>query len=280
MTNESILNFFKTDPPIYQKSSKAFWDDGHISKSMLSAHLDVYHDGASRKLSDIKKSSAWICSYFQETKGKRLLDLGCGPGIYAELLHDRGFSVTGIDFSKRSIAYAQKHAKESNRKIEYRYQNYLEMDYENVFDVITLIYYDFGVLSPQDRSILLNKIYRALKKGGILILDVLNQPYQDTFQETQSLQYEDGGFWAPEPYVLIQKNKLYEPTNNTLEQYLVITEKSCDCFCIWNQIYSKETFTEEIEKSGLKLAGIFDDVCGKPFTGKGEGMCGVFEKLL
>lgn len=166
MMNEKIIDFFKTDPPVYQKSSKAFWDDEHISKSMLAAHLDAYHDGASRKLSDIKESSEWICSYFGNIEDKRLLDLGCGPGIYAELLCDKGFAVTGVDFSKRSIAYAQKHAEESNRKIEYCYQDYLEMNYEYVFDLVILIYYDFGVLSPNDRNILLGKIYSALKKAA------------------------------------------------------------------------------------------------------------------
>lgn len=60
--NNKIIDFFRAEPPIYEKSSKAFWDDEHISKSMLAAHLDV--------------------------KNKQLLDLGCGAGIYAELLYD------------------------------------------------------------------------------------------------------------------------------------------------------------------------------------------------
>ena len=109
-------------------------------------------------------------------------------------------------------------------------------------------------------------------------MDVLNQSYRNSFEEKQSIQYEAGGFWSPEPYVVIQKNKFYEETNNTLEQYLVITEKNCDCYSIWNQLYSKETFIKEVEKSGLKLIDIFDDVCGKAFTGHGEGICGVFKK--
>ncbi|MGE5494383.1 MAG: methyltransferase domain-containing protein [Burkholderiales bacterium] len=33
-------------------------------------------------------------------KRPRLLDLGCGPGIYAELFAKKGFCVTGVDFSQ------------------------------------------------------------------------------------------------------------------------------------------------------------------------------------
>ena len=275
MKNKSI-EFMKCSPPVYQESSRPFWDDEHISKSMLAAHLDKGNDGASRKLSTIQKSVEWIFGYCENAEGKHLLDLGCGVGIYAELLHDKGFSVTGIDFSQRSIDYAQNHAVETKRNIEYHYQNYLEMNFDNEFDVAILVYCDFGVLSPEDRNILLRKIHKALKKDGILILDVFNVPYAKAFQELKSIKYEDAGFWSANPYVVIQKNELYRKTNNTLEQYLVITEDGCECFNIWNQIYSIETFMEEIERGGFETKDIFDDICGKKYTGAGENMCGIF----
>ena len=38
-----------------------------------------------------------------------LLDLEvCGPGLYSELFAESGYQVTGVDFSKRSIDYAQR----------------------------------------------------------------------------------------------------------------------------------------------------------------------------
>ena len=52
--NEKILKFFEENPPVYAGSTKAFWDDEHISKGMLAAHLDAEHDGASRKLETIQ----------------------------------------------------------------------------------------------------------------------------------------------------------------------------------------------------------------------------------
>lgn len=276
--NQRILDFFKTAPPLYEKSSKAFWDDEYISKSMLAAHFDREHDGASRKMSTVQTSAEWICQCCPDAKGGQLLDLGCGPGIYSELLYDKGFSVTGLDFSKRSIAYAQNHAKKTGRNIAYHYQNYLEMNYENLFDIAILIYCDFGVLSPKDRGILLSKIHRALKKDGLLVLDVLHQPYRNTFRGTQSVQYEAGGFWSPEPYMVIQRNQYYGETDNTLEQYLVITEKNWEHFNIWNQVYTRESFVGEVERQHFVLQGIFSDVCGRAFTEQGENMCGVFIK--
>ncbi len=275
--NSKLINYIKEVPPVYCKSSKAFWNDEHISKSMLKAHLDTEMDGASRKLITIQKSVEWICNCCQNMQNKRLLDLGCGAGIYSELLYDKGFSVTGIDFSKRSIEYAQNHAIKTTRKIQYYYQDYLEMDYEKEFDTVILIYCDFGVLSPRNRNVLLKKIHKALKKDGILILDVFNTPYLKTFQTIQNVQYEKGGFWSDEPHVIIQRNKYYEETENTLEQYLIITDNDCECFNIWNQIYSQKTFTEELEQAGFTRIGIYDDVKGTNFTGQAETICGIFK---
>lgn len=276
--NEKLLNYIKEEPSMYAESSKEFWDDAHISKCMLEAHLDKENDGASRKMETIQASVQWIGDYCKERKSKQLLDLGCGPGIYSELLNDEGFYVTGIDFSKRSIEYAKNHAKENNLKIKYYYQDYLKLNYENEFDVAILIYCDFGVLSPADRNSLLKRIYKSLKRDGILIMDVYNKPYLNSFHELKKASYENGGFWTANPHAVIQTNKYYNETGNTLEQYIIITEDDCECYNVWNQIYSKETLAEELRKAGFLMVDIFDDVKGTDFTGNAETMCGVFRK--
>ena len=97
-------------PPVYTKSKGEFWNDEHISKQMLKAHLNPEFDGASRKLDFIEKSVSWIVELVSPSSYPFLLDVGCGPGIYAEKFTQMGFHVTGIDFSNRSINYANQSA--------------------------------------------------------------------------------------------------------------------------------------------------------------------------
>lgn len=276
--NKKIIDFMKNLPLLYAESDDAFWDDEHISKYMLAAHLNPDCDNASRKQESIINSVNWIAGLCNGGVNKKLLDLGCGPGIYAELLAEKGFQVTGIDFSKRSIEYAVESSRKKNLKITYHYQNYLDIDWNKEFDVVLLIYCDFGVLAPESRRILLNKIYRALNPGGILILDVFHEPYVKTFKEMQSIRYEQGGFWSPETYVVIQRNQYYGKSKNTLEQYLVITEENCKCYNIWNQIYTQNLLEKEITEVGLDVVNFFDNVQGKEYTGLEETICGVFCK--
>lgn len=266
----------KQKPQVYEASSSAFWDDENISRNMLEAHLDPNVEGATRKHAFIQRSADWIAERCRGGAGKKLLDLGCGPGLYAELFDDRGFQVTGLDFSRRSIQYAKEHASKTKRDIRYEYKNYLEMNYEEAFDVITLIYCDFGVLPPKDRKTLLGKIKRALKQDGILILDGFTETLP--FQELETVQYQEEGFWSAGPHVHIQRNYKYPETANTLEQYLVVTEEDCHCYNLWNQRYSRESLKKEIESAGLCCIGFYDDVAGKAFTGRDTTICAVAEK--
>ena len=69
---------------VYQRSKNFIWTDSYIAKNMLAAHLDLNNDATSRNLKTIKKTIRWIETKIPK-KG-RVLDLGCGPGLYSSLL--------------------------------------------------------------------------------------------------------------------------------------------------------------------------------------------------
>lgn len=201
-------------PPSYAPSSTKFWDDEYISKQMLAAHLNPDFEGASRKHKFIEKSVQWIYKIAPPEQYRNLLDLGCGPGLYTQRLAEKEYKVTGIDYSKRSINYAKNIANKTATQIDYIYQNYLSITYENQFDIIILIYCDFGVLSDIDRMTLLRKAYKALKKGGKLIIDAFT-PYNFTHrnEETSWEVYEEPGFWNNEKHICF--NGFYKYENDT-----------------------------------------------------------------
>ncbi|WP_243158099.1 class I SAM-dependent methyltransferase [Aminipila terrae] len=269
------MDYLKEKPLLYAPSSSEFWDDQYISQNMLEAHLNPDFDGASRKHRVIQQSASWIAALVESAPGKKLLDLGCGPGIYAELFKDHGFRVTGIDFSRRSINYAKQAAESRNKEIEYLCENYLNLDYQEQFDIVTLIYCDFGVLNPEDRHMLLCKIKKALKPGGILLFDGFTKSQLSLWGENQKIEYCDSGFWSPLPYVCLKRNIYYEADQVFLEQYIVVTENECHCYNMWNQIFSKDSLLKELKQAGFNKVQFFDDVCGSPFSGENNTICAV-----
>lgn len=276
--NERLLSFLASPPPLYAPSSAPFWDDEHISKQMLDAHLAPDIDAASRSHAFIRRSAEWIAGLYAPCAGKRLLDLGCGPGLYAELFADAGFSVTGIDLSRRSIAYARERAEESGHPIEYILDSYLSLEREEEFDIAVMIYCDFGVLCPADRKELLSRVLRALKPGGLLVLDAFTAKELSGFVEGRTAEYSEGGFWSPEPHLCITTDRLYPETDNYLEQYVIVTANGCERYNIWNQVYTADSLGRELSDAGFGDIRFFGDIAGSPVSEGSSTICAVCRK--
>ena len=131
-------------PELFQPSDALFWDDPYISAQLLKMHLDDGIDAASRPAVVIRATVDRLVRDGVVSPGTRVLDLGCGPGRYAELLASVGCRVNGVDLSARSIAYARERAKERGLDIEYRVQDFHTLADVAAFDVVLQV---FGELS-------------------------------------------------------------------------------------------------------------------------------------
>ncbi len=85
-------------PELYEKGTAVMWTDPHISKQLLEVHLNPEVDLASRKKKTIESTVKWMLDKAGKNNLK-ILDLGCGPGLYSQLLARKGHQVTGVDFS-------------------------------------------------------------------------------------------------------------------------------------------------------------------------------------
>lgn len=266
-------------PELFAPSTMKFWDEEHISKGLLEAHLEEDHDAASRKPEFIDKSVDWITKVAPPEKYNKLLDLGCGPGLYSERLYKRGYRVTGIDFSKRSIEYGKEMAKKEDHAIDYHHMNYLDLDFENEFDVITLIYCDYAVLSPKDRKKLLTKIFRALKKGGKFIFDVFTpMNYRNGDVETKSWELNEGGFWRPDKHLILESHFIY-PGNTRCNQYIIIGhEGNYEIVRVWDQPFTPETIMDEFTGISYGDISIYSDVAGTPYSKESQTLTIVVQK--
>ncbi|WP_312430606.1 class I SAM-dependent methyltransferase [Lacrimispora sp.] len=261
---KSLIPFLER-PPLYTKTTVPFWDDEHISKQMLKAHLDPGFEGASRKLAFIDKSAIWIKEIASPSRYRQLLDIGCGPGIYAEKFAQMGYQVTGIDFSRRSIDYAIESAKKSKLDIHYLYQNYLTMDLNRNYDFSTMIYCDYGALSTEDRKTVMTTVYRHLKPGGRFLLDVFSMAKYNDFEEKQTWEIcQDGGFWRKENYIAFNGCYRY-PENVTLEQTSIVHDTGAISYYLWNTCFTREMLMKEATDVGFRVCEVFGDVAGSTY---------------
>lgn len=73
-------------PSRFEQADNAFWQDPYIAKQLLKAHLNSDNEGASRSFSFIDKSIDFIQQIAPQNSYQKVLDLGCGPGLYCERL--------------------------------------------------------------------------------------------------------------------------------------------------------------------------------------------------
>ncbi len=278
MDYTKLLSYL-TKPDIYAKSTAKFWDDEHISKGMLEAHLNPDFEGASRKHEFMDRSADWIVTIAPPQQYRNLLDLGCGPGLYTQRFYERGYQVTGIDYSTRSVEYARNMAMSKDYSITYRYQNYLNISYQEEFDVITLIYCDICVLSDEERELLLHKIYHALKPNGIFIVDVTTPTQYKGREEAKSWSYGGSDFWSDEQHLCLNAFYRYDDSNTMLNQMVVITEASANCYYLWDHTYTEEELKESLISSGFGRVELYGDFAGAKYQPDGCCICAVAVKL-
>lgn len=261
------LQRIKERPSVFSRlTTAALWTDPHISEQMLRFHLDGSIDLSSRKTEFIDASVAWITEAFHLTGQSRILDLGCGPGLYTNCLARVGVDVTGIDFSSRSIAYAREAAAQEGLRATYVNEDYLAWESSQRFDLITMIFCDYCALAPQQRLPLLHKIERLLEPEGAFLFDVCSLAALGA--RVESAEYAPSlmdGFWSPVPYFGFLNKFVYPEERVTLDKYEIVEADRTRTFYNWLQYFDPEAITAELDRAGLEAASVLGDVAGRPF---------------
>ena len=262
-----LSDFCARPAPFCRYTAKELWTGPHLSEQMLSYHLSQETDLASWRTETVDQIVCWIDSVVL-LEGKKLCDLGCGPGLYTQRFSEAGATVTGIDFSKRAIDYA---IASSEGPITYLNADYLEDDLPTGFDVVTLIYTDLCVLSPKQRSVLLEKIRQMLNRGGQLILDVAGMGMYDCREEASLIERNlMAGFWSAGDYIGLQRTFVYQEHSLVLDRYAIVEPGRTWEVYNWLQHYTPESISDELECHGFKVIRMSGGLVGEDLENRSE----------
>ena len=91
-----------------------------------------------------------------------------GEGRNAVYLASRGWNVRAFDISEEGRTKAKKLASKHGVKVNYKLMSYLDVKYENNFDLVVCI---FNHVLPEHRKEVFGKYIKSLKPGGRIILE-------------------------------------------------------------------------------------------------------------
>lgn len=262
------LALSRARPALHAPGSHPLWTDPYLSLGMLRAHLDAEHDAASRRPGTIDASVAWLSNRLPP--GARVLDLGCGPGLYTERLATGGFDVTGVDFSVRSI----EHARSQGSAVRYLLGDYREIDLAERFDAVLLIYLDLGTFSPSDARRILARVRRWLAPNGVFIFDVATPGHRQGSELRRDWGVETSGFWADQPHAWLRRTLRYGELTY-LDEHFVVTADEVRVYRVWERCFTEATIRAELAESGFAVRSVHGDLAGAPYAADTSTVIGV-----
>ena len=104
----------------------------------------------------------------KKSKGKDLLDVGCGTGTHLLYLQD-DFNCTGFDLHQEMINVARKKLK---KKVNLFEASMVDFDLDKQFDIIISLYSVINYAKDfREFRKILNNFYKHIKKGGVCIIE-------------------------------------------------------------------------------------------------------------
>jgi SAM-dependent methyltransferase len=199
------------------------WHEPGFSARMLAEHLSQDHDAASRRATTIERQVAWLHASVLGGQPTRVLDLGCGPGLYTSRLARLGHSCVGIDYSPAAIAHARAEATSGALHCQYHHVDIRDADYGTGFGLALLIFGEFNVFSRPDASRILAKVYNALDDGGLLVMEPHTFDAVRRMGEPTTAWYTAArGLFSATPHLVLREHFWDAATNAATIRYYIV----------------------------------------------------------
>jgi SAM-dependent methyltransferase len=256
------------EPKPWAEGEKIPWNDPDFSRRMLAEHLSQEHDAASRRFEIIDAHVDWIHNRVLGGKPARILDLGCGPGLYTERLAKLGHRCMGIDFSPASIAFAGERAREAGLDCVYIHQDIRTADYGGPYGLVMSIFGEFNVFRPGEARGILENAFRALAPGGFLLMEP--HTYEKVVQlgkQPPAWHSAQKGLFSDNPHLLLQESFWDAETNVAIQRCFVIDAETGG---VTRYSSSTQAYPDEGYRSLLTESG-FSDPVFYPSLGGSQG---------
>lgn len=204
-----------------------------------------YNPASPEALAHATAEAAFVLRKLGLKKNSSLLDLCCGPGRHAVEFARRGMRVTGLDFSAEYLREAAARARKKNVQLRLVRGDMRRIPFKGEFDAAVNLFTSFGYfpeLSDDIRT--LRGVARALKPGGLFLIDVVNGAFvRKNFRSRSWVRLHDGSFHLEEN-VLTQDGCFNEwtrikPGNGAVSRKF------------FNRLYDAARLGAALEKAGL-----------------------------
>lgn len=190
--------------------------------------------------------------------GARVLDVGCGRGRHAVEFAARGFDVTGLDLSERSLEIAAKRADDQGVDVRFIRGDMREPVDTEAFDLVINLFTAFGYFekaSEHQRAV--DAMATALTTGGVLVQDFLNADYVRETLVDRDARTVDGA-------EIIQERWISDGRIN--KEITLKKNGDTHAFIESVELLEPDDFRRMYDRAGLALESTLGDYDGGTYT--------------
>ncbi|MBI5623993.1 MAG: class I SAM-dependent methyltransferase [Elusimicrobia bacterium] len=195
-------------------------------------------------------------------RGASILDLCCGPGRHSLLLARRGFRVTGLDRSRPYLEEARLKARRSRLQVRFKAGDMREPGFSAEFDAVINLFTSFGYFNRWSDNIkTLRGVAKALKPGGLFVMEVVNGDWIRKHFSSRSWALQDRGVYLLEERELSVKGRRILTRWIRLRPGARLVERS---FGLW--LMDRKVLKRTLLGAGLRPLKFLGGWQGKPLS--------------
>jgi ubiquinone/menaquinone biosynthesis C-methylase UbiE len=220
-----------------------------MKKELLYRDLAKYYDLIYHWKDYKKESDALLklISKYQKSKGKNLLEAGCGTGHHLQFLKNK-FKCVGTDINQGILNVA----KEKNKGVSFKKEDMINMKLNQKFDIIISMFSSIGyVKTLANLKKTMQNFSNHLTKGGVIIIEPWFSPEKFNPGRPILHTYEDDNIKLARMSLSKRKGNL-----STLHMDYLIAEKGKDIIHFKDVhelgLFETNKTLEIMKKAGLK----------------------------
>jgi len=229
---------------------------------------------------DYKKRTAYLMRLFKKY-GKAptlLLDVACGTGGFSNEFAKLGVEVIGTDISEEMLGIARENSADMGQEVLYLCQAAEELDlYGTVDGAVCCLDSLNHITDYKTLCKAFQKVSLFLEKDCLFIFDV------NTEYKHREILGDNVFVMDREQVYCVWANE-YNPKKNTVNIMLDFFVKEGDNYSrlseeFYERAYTIDELTAALEKAGLEIVGIFDDMTEKPLKDDSQRAIYVTKKV-
>ncbi len=189
--------------------------------------------------------------------GMAVLDVPCGMGRLSVPLARLGVRVTGVDIVEHYLEQARTEALCAGVEIELHHGDMREMVWEREFDVVVNWFSSFGYFNDPQMLGFARQLWRVLKPGGSLVLEVVNKSWLLRHFRARSVHVTGG-------VRIVQSHRWLSETQQLLSAWELSRDGRTERHQVVLRLYNGTEMRALLHRAGFRDIRLYDDRAGVP----------------